>query len=356
VVNDLLKTGTPGRAAVLTATLLVGIAVSALVVHLSGSWTSHGETPQAARAARAATRPVSQHVVVRTAQLPWRLPSPVSRMIALPDHGSPLLAGGLSSLDTSTNRVARLNLRTGREHLLGTVPDAFHDAAAATIHGHAVVFGGGSATSTDTVQSFPESAPRIGSVIGRLPQPRSDLSSVTIHGKVYLLGGYTGASALSDVLETSNGTSFTVVAHLPATVRYSAVASVGSTIWVLGGEHGNRPVRAIQRIDTRTGKSAVVGLLPRARSEASAMVIAGRVLIAGGRARNGHAMRTVDELDPAGHGVRNVARLPTAVADAAGVVIGGTAYLIGGEATVPVNVVQSITVSTVPGRADSPPA
>lgn len=356
--------GVAARAVVLIATLVAGVAVSVLVLHVAGGWTDHQverfrhffRSANDDHSAGAAAGSPGDHVVVRTGQVSWRLPAPASRMVGLPDAGDVLLAGGLNSRDTSTNRVERLDLRTGRVRVLGTVPDAFHDAAAATIDGHAVIFGGGSASSTETVESFAENNARKGSIIGRLPQPRSDLSAVTVGNRVYLLGGYTGTTALSDVLETTSGTSFRTVARLPVTVRYAAVTAIGSTIWVIGGEHGNKPVRAIQRIDTTTGTSAVVGYLPRARSDASAMVIAGRVLIAGGRGRNGQAVSTVDELDSSGKAVREVARLPTPVADAAGVVIGGTGYLIGGEASTPMDVVQIITVTTVPNRTGTPPA
>lgn len=356
--------GVAARAAVLSATLLAGVAASVLVLHLANGWTDHHVEKfrhifRSANHEHTSGAPAGlpgDHVVVRTGQVLWRLPAPVSRMIALPDAGDVLLAGGLNSLDTSTNQVELLDVRTGRVHVLGTVPDAFHDAAAVTIAGHAVIFGGGSTTSTDTVQSFAESKARKGFIIGRLPQPRSDLAAATVGNRVYVLGGYTGTTALTDVLETTRGTSFRAVATLPVTVRYAAVTAIGSTIWVVGGEHANKPVRAIQRIDTTTGTTSVVGFLPRARTDASAMVIAGRVLIAGGRGPNGRAVRTVDELDASGTSVREVARLLTPVADAAHVVIGGTGYLIGGEEDAPTDVIQFIAVTTVPNRAGAPPA
>lgn len=356
--------GVRARAVVLTVTLLAGVAASVLVLHLSGGWTDHQverfrhffRSGRDGHSTVGAAEPIRHHVVVRTSLTAWRLPAPASRMVALPDAGAVLLAGGLNGADTSTSSVERLDLQTGQVRGLGAVPAAFHDAAAATIDGRAVIFGGGSSSSTETVQAFAETPGGGGSIIGRLPQPRSDLSAATVGNRVYLLGGYTGATALSDVLVTTNGTSFRAVARLPVTVRYAAVTAIGSTIWVIGGEHGNEPVRAIQWIDSATGTSKVVGQLPRARSDASAIVIGGRVLVAGGRGRNGQPVRAVDELDHSGAGAHQVARLPTAVADAAAVVFGRTAYLIGGEAATPLDVVQTVTMITVPNRTGAPPA
>lgn len=297
---------------------------------------------------------VGHHLLVIARRAHWRLPASLSRLVAVPGEGGALLAGGLTPSGASSNRVLHLDPASGQIAAVGTVPEAFHDAAAATIAGRLLIFGGGVATSTDTVQSFDEGGSTVGRVVGHLPAPRSDLSAVTIGSRVYILGGYTGVAQLSDVLETTNGTSFATVAKLPVTVRYAAVAAIGSTIWVFGGEHNNRAVRDIQRINTVTGRAQIVGRLPSPRTEASAMVLAGRVLIAGGRDAAGQALTTVDELDRAGSAVHAVARLRVAVADTAVVVAGNTAYLIGGEAATPVATVQTVTVRSVTNAVGKP--
>jgi uncharacterized lipoprotein NlpE involved in copper resistance len=294
---------------------------------------------------------IGHHVVVTTARAGWRLKAPVSRLVALPQSGGALLAGGLDSSNASSSAVYRVDLTTGSLHFLGAMPSAFHDAAGAVIGGHAVVFGGGAASSFDLVQGFGGQGATHGHVIGHLPQPRSDLSAVTIGAHSYILGGYTGTTELSDVLATSNGTGFTKVATLPITVRYAAVAALGSTIWVIGGEHGSHAVRAIQRIDTTTGRASVVGNLPTPRSDATAAVVAGHLLVAGGRDSSGHAVPTVDQLDPANGTVKTVAQLRSPIADTASVVSGNTVYLIGGEvSTAPVASVQTVTVRSVPNQ------
>jgi N-acetylneuraminic acid mutarotase len=345
--------GTDRRRLVLAGALALAIAVTAC--------SSKGSSPSASPTAAppplsAAGQPgsVGHHLLVVASRARWRLPASLSRLVAAPGDGGALLAGGLTPSGASSNRVLHLDPASGQIAALGTVPDAFHDAAAATIAGRLLIFGGGAATSTDTVQSFGEGGSSVGRVVGHLPAPRSDLSAVTIGDRVYILGGYTGVTQLSDVLETTNGKSFATVARLPVTVRYAAVAAIGSTIWVFGGEHDNRAVRDIQRINTVTGSARIVGRLPSPRTEASAMVLAGRVLIAGGRDAAGQALATVDELNRAGSAVHAVARLRVPVADTAVVVAGDTAYLIGGEAAAPMATVQTVTVRSVINAAAEP--
>jgi hypothetical protein len=326
----------PGSAIVIAVSVLAACTASR-----GGQATTPSPVPRVAASGR--------HLVVTAGWAGWRLPAPVTRMVALPQPGGALLAGGLDAAGASTGRVSHLNVKTGALRYLGSVPTPFHDAAGAMIGGHAEFFGGGAATTTDTVQQFPGRGAGRGRVVGHLPRPRSDLSAVTVRGRRYLLGGYTGAMPQAAVLSTVDGSTFATVAKLPVTVRYAAVTALGSDIWVFGGEHGTHAVRTIQRIDTTTGRATVVGALPAPVQEAVAVTIRGRILLAGGRSSAGRALRAVDEFMPADGSIRRVARLARPVADAATVVKASTAYLIGGEISAkPVATVQTLIVRSVP--------
>jgi N-acetylneuraminic acid mutarotase len=274
----------------------------------------------------------------------------LSRLVAAPSRSGAVLAGGLDAADASTSGVFHLNLSSGALRSVGAVPQPFHDAAAVTLRGRLVVFGGGTQTSSRVVQETGAGGRGSGRVVGRLPQRRSDLSAATVGGRVYLLGGYTGTTELHTILETTDGRSFRTVGRLPLTVRYAATVAVGSTIWVFGGEHGNRPVRYIQAFDTATGAAKVVGKLPAARSEAMAMVLAGHILLAGGRDSSGAASGQIGEFDPRTTSLRSVATLPQPVADSAVMTTGSTAYLIGGEATKSTATVQRIVAKAIPNH------
>lgn len=287
-------------------------------------------------------------MVVSAGRARWLLPNPISRLVALPDGAGALLAGGLDAADTSSRFIYHLDLATGRLRRIGTLAQPVHDAAGVRLGSGVVLFGGGAASSTAAVQRIGGSGSALD--VGHLPQPRSDLSAVAIGGRAFVLGGYTGSSQPASVLETTDGTRFRVVARLPVPVRYGAVAAVGTTIWVFGGSHDGHPVRDIQRIDTRTGTARVVGKLPVPLSDAAAMVVAGEVLLAGGRTSSGHVTDAVYTFNAVRAVVRLVGHLAAPVADAGSAVVAGTGYLIGGENGVTLAVVQTLTVRHVVTR------
>lgn len=301
--------------------------------------------------ATAGTAPAARQIVVAAAEASWRLPAPVSRLVAVPDRGGVLLAGGLTAAGTSANGVYHLDPTAGTLRQIGSLIQPVHDAAGALVTGDPVIFGGGAAVATAAVQRFTGSGPT--RIIGRLPQPRADLSAVSVAGRVYLLGGYTGSSEPAAVLATADAATFRTVAPLPLPVRYPAVAAAGRTIWAFGGENAGRPVTDIQRVDTDSGRVRIVGRLPTPLSGAAAVNVAGQILIAGGRTETGQPSDAVYAFDPAAGSVRPVAHLPVAVANAAAVVVGRTGYLLGGETSHPVADVQTLSVRNV--RLPAPP-
>ena len=74
----------------------------------------------------------------------------------------------------------------------------------------------------------------------------------------------------------------------------------------------------------------VAAQLPTPLSDASAVVVGGRILILGGRSR-AQILDTVVRFDPASGRTSTVGRLPYPVADAGAAVVDGVGYLVGGE-------------------------
>lgn len=326
---------------------LVGITAALTASACSASTPPHATTTPAAPSA--GRHLVVTRDVVTAGRTPWQLSAPVSRLVALADDTGVLLAGGLNASNISLDGIYHLDPKSGSLRQIGTLAQPVHDAAGASLAGSAVFFGGGAGSTTAAVQRFDRNG--TARVIGHLPQPRSDLSAVTGNGQVFLLGGYTGSNPLGSVLATTNGTTFHTIATLPVTVRYAAVTVVGTTIWVFGGEHGSRPIRDIQRIDTNTGQAQVVGQLPTPLSDAAAMVVNGHILIAGGRTSSTHATGTVYAFDPARNSAKLVAHLIVPVADAGSVVVNNIGYLLGGESSTQVAIVQTLSVHAVPINA-----
>ena len=121
-----------------------------------------------------------------------------------------------------------------------------------------LVFGGGTETSTDAVQALPApggivAAGTVAETVGRLPTVRSDLSAVTVGETAYVLGGYDGSKPIDSVLATTDGSTFTQVAKLPAPGPLP------------GGRDARRPhLRLWRRERERCRRDAIQEVDPRA--------------------------------------------------------------------------------------------
>lgn len=272
----------------------------------------------------------------------WRLPYRVARaaLISL-RAGSAILAGGLLPGDTSTARVLRLDLATGRSNPLPALRVPVHDTAGGVVAGRPTVVGGGNATEQPLVQTYvhgrwrPEDA---------LPSPRSDLATAQWRHHVYVVGGYDGASVPRDVLRLSARAAPDRAGTLLHGVRYAAVARVRSALLVFGGEVAGRELATIQRVDLTTGRSRPAGRLPHALGHAMAATVGGRILVMGGRVTPNAQTDAMWWYDPATGRVRPAGQLPSAISDAAVAVSGRHVWLLGGETPLITDRVVEVTV------------
>jgi N-acetylneuraminic acid mutarotase len=240
-----------------------------------------------------------------------------------------VLLGGLRNGSMSSGDVLAFDPAGQSVRRTGTLEKAVHDTAADVVAGAVVLVGGGAASESSDVQRF---AGGRTTRIAALPQPRSDLVTAAVGGTLYVIGGYTGRADTPDVLATTDGVHFRVVGRLPVTVRYAAVAVTGTTIWVIGGDHGLAPTDAVQRIDTTTGRISLVGHLRHALGHASAWTRAdGTVLVAGGRLAGDRLTGAVARFDTRSLALSTLGNLPRPTADMGVGVVGGVAYLFGGE-------------------------
>ncbi len=263
----------------------------------------------------------------------WQLPSARDREVALTDGTTVWLLGGRDPGKASRTSVLQIDPTTGVSSQVGDLAVGVHDAAGARLGGRLLVFGGGNSVTVPTIQAFtPEAG---GTVIGDLPQARSDLVAVTVGERAYVLGGFDGTAFTPDVIETTDGTSFTTVSSLPVPVRYPAVAAAGDTLYVFGGElaggsSATGDSSVIQAIDLTNGQASTVTELPHTLSHATAVTVDGEVFVLGGRL-DGAVSPQVWHFDPDTAALVPAGALPLAVSDSAAVVVHGVAYLLGGE-------------------------
>lgn len=293
--------------------------------------TSSSGRGHAARSAAAAGVSLSVAPVMH-------LPVGVSRTVVVAMGSRLVVLGGLAAGDTTTARVWSVQPTTRTAHQVGSLRQAVHDASGALLAGRAVVFGGGASTTMSVVQAWDGSA---ATTIGAMPQPRSDSAATTIGATAYVVGGFSGKGMARDVLATTDGRSFRVVARLPIGVRYPAVAAVGGAVYVVGGELATTEgtlsggqTDAVQRVDPSTGQARVIGHLGSGLGHATAFALGGRLFVAGGR-HGATATSAVIAVDLTTGRAHRVARLPVALSDAGVAVTGSTAWLVGGETSGP---------------------
>jgi hypothetical protein len=315
-------------------------AVGVLVVGCSAATGSAPAGSQPSRLATASSPAASlgHSPIVRLtlSMAPFTLPAAVSRPTVFAAGERLLVVGGLTTADTTTQAIQRVDPTRGTVVQAGLLPVPVHDAAGAVVSGRDLLFGGGSTAVTSAVQDVtPGAFPQ---VIGHLPQPRADLVAISDGETGYVLGGFDGSQGLTTILRTQDGRTFTVMGTLPVDVRYPAVATAAGSIWLFGGEHQGKQVTDVQRIDLTTGHGSVTGHLPSPLAHAGAFTLGSAVFVAGGRT-GAKATDNVMRFDPANVSFTTVGHLPAARSDFGVAVVGGTAYLVGGENPKPVDTV-----------------
>lgn len=309
--------------------LLAGLLAAAVLGACSAPPTVNGTTAPPTGSEPAPTPTPTPTVVtgVTVTTLPVRLPAPAFGVIAIAAGDHVLLLGGHVG-DSTSAQVLTLDPTAGTITMTGRLAHATHDAGGAVLGGSAFVLGGGGLLPADWVQKVPV-AGGSGTLVGHLPQSRSDHVVASDGTTAYVVGGYAGGSELPDVLATTDGTTFRVVAHLVTGVRYAAAALVDGALWVIGGEYAGSPLDTVQRVDLATGVASVVGHLPAPLSHATATVLGGSLLVVGGVSAGKH-LDAIEHIDTTTGAPSVVGRLPAAASDTAVAVLGDAAYVVGG--------------------------
>ncbi len=237
-----------------------------------------------------------------------------------------LLIGGIDQGETSLASI--VSATSSQARTIGGLSAPLHDASASFTSGAAYLFGGG------VVSSFPQIT-RVNDgttqPAGELPTPTSDVASATIGGTVYIVGGYTGVTPLRTILAWRPGGQPHVAGMLPKPLRYAAVAAVSGALVIAGGTSGESASRDIYRFDPSTGKLMKIGLLPQPLTHAAAAAVRGTALVFGGRGSSPTSQtRAILAISSSGK-VSRVGLLPVGLSDLAAVALEGHIVIVGGR-------------------------
>jgi hypothetical protein len=247
--------------------------------------------------------------VTRIGSLPQAISKAAS--VALPGGRMMILGGYTGSVSVDTILAGLPAQLT----VVGHLPQPTHDAAAAVVQGSVYLYGGGSSISTpDVVRVSLTGAATPAPPLG---EPLSDLGAVTLGGHAYLVGGWTGTEYATAILR--NGTD--VVARLPGEgTRYAGVAVSGRTIYVAGGLTPSGSSNAVYAFTGHKVKR--IGTLPKPVAHAALAALGTTLYLVGGRHVIGFDLKTGE--------TKLAATLPASLTDPSVVVLAGRIIVAGG--------------------------
>ncbi len=321
---------------------MVAALVAVPVVVIPGGAKHAGGAPPAttstkAPAREAPLRPVSRVVaaVRRTVLVEHgtgALPAPLQDPSSAVAGGKALLFGGLTAADTSTDQIVEVGSTGGR--VVGHLPTARHDTAAAAIGRYAYVFGGGDGVSQLDQIVRVDPASGAANIVGHLPAASSDSSAAAIGGSAYVVGGYTGTQWLNTIVAYRPGAGAKVVARLPFAVRYAAVSAAGGHLVIAGGSlESGAASSAVYEFTPGRGAPVRIGALAGPTTHASAAALGSTVYVVGGRgATIGSPVSAITSVAVGSRKVAAAGALSSPLSDLAALSLGTHILVAGGSA------------------------
>jgi N-acetylneuraminic acid mutarotase len=238
-----------------------------------------------------------------------------------------ILIAGLTSGLVSTTTVFKI-APTAHVRQLPSLPSGVHDAAAVTLAGRVLLFGGGVSEGSNHILKVTPGAP---TQIGTLPQPLSDLVAAPIAGMAYVTGGWNGSDTNRNIYAVSRGGHLITVGRLPLGVRYPAAGALDGRLIVAGGEMASGdPTSRAWSFDPATRRVARLPDLPTPLDHTAGAVLDGTFYAIGGL-RRGQLTNAILAWRPGLRRWRLAGRLPRAVQNLIAVGYGGGILALGGR-------------------------
>ncbi|HUP61380.1 MAG TPA: kelch repeat-containing protein [Thermoanaerobaculia bacterium] len=161
--------------------------------------------------------------------------------------------------------------------------------------------------------------------------PRQEVAVAAANGKVYLIGGIGDAGVILDSVEEydPHAGAWRFVAPLPRPVHHAAAATIGISIYVIGGYEtlAFDPVSFVYRFDTQLDQWTEVASLPLPRGALAAVAIGGKIYAAGGVPRG----RDLTVYDPNTNAWTTLPSMPTPREHLAAAAANGILFVAGGR-------------------------
>ena len=238
--------------------------------------------------------------------------------------GSGAHAGGGATASVLSARVAAEPL-----------PSPVAGAAAVRVPAGTLVLGGLDSSESSVAGVFLLEVGGMLRPAGTLSGPLHDAAATVVGGRVFVFGGGTEASTdavqeLPASLGEGPEAVAAVVGHLPKPRSDLSAVTIGARAYVLGGYDGTKLDPSV--LSTTDGRAFdPVAELPVPARYLAAAALGPRIFTFGGETGEGQATRAIQEIDAARGSARVVGRLPHAISHASAVALGGSVYVVGGE-------------------------
>ena len=163
----------------------------------------------------------------------------------------------------------------------------------------------------------------------------SEFALAEANGKIYVLGGYPFTGISSNVVQVYDiaTDSWQFGPQLPQPNNHGMAAAVNGKIYLLGGQttndqDGATAVNTVYELDPAKGTWVAKARMPTARSGGVAVVLDGKIYVAGGRVPRGNDFAVYD---PAADEWEVLPNLPSQRNHIAGAAINGRIHIVGGR-------------------------
>jgi N-acetylneuraminic acid mutarotase len=169
-----------------------------------------------------------------------------------------------------------------------------------------------------------------------LLEPNSEFAAAELDGKIYVLGGYPADRETVRTVQVYDSAtdSWTLGPPLPEPNNHGMAAAVGGKVYAIGGQltasGGEQAgyVDTVYELDPAVGEWVAKAPMPTKRSAGVAIVLDGRIYVAGGRPPRGHDFAVYD---PQADAWTVLPDLPSQRNHIAGAAIDGKIYVAGGR-------------------------
>ena len=169
---------------------------------------------------------------------------------------------------------------------------------------------------------------------GQLLEANSEMAVGELAGKIYVLGGYPATRQTRSTVQLYDPVEdrWELTTPMPIPLNHNMAASVGGKLYMIGGQltdagAGNFSDRVFE-YDPNTRQWTERARMPTARGGAVAVVVDGKIYVAGGRPPRGADFAVYE---PATDTWRTLPNMPTQRNHLAGAAVNGKVYIIGGR-------------------------